>query len=117
MRRDDALLLDMLLACRKLVRFTKGMTASNFITNELVQSAVIRELQVLGDAARLVTEATRNLYTDIPWRVMTGMRNRLVHAYFDIRLEAVWNTIQSDIPSLITSLEATISTPLHAPND
>jgi len=56
MRRDDALLLDMLLACRKLVRFSQGLTSDDFRQSELVQRAVIREFQVLGDAARLVSD-------------------------------------------------------------
>ena len=106
MRRDDALLLDMLLACRKLVRFTQGLTSDAFQQNELVQSAVIREFQVLGDAARLVTDATQQTHPQIPWRTIAGMRNRLVHAYFDIRLDAVWDTIQNDIPPLLTALQS-----------
>jgi len=108
MRRDDALLLDMLLACRKLVRFTQGLTADAFQQNELVQSAVIREFQVLGDAARLVTDATEQNHPQIPWRAIAGMRNRLVHAYFDIRLDAVWDTVQNDIPQLLTTLESVL---------
>ena len=108
MRRDDALLLDMLLACRKLMRFTQGLTVDDFRQSELVQSAVMREFQVLGDAARLITDATKSAQPHIPWWAIAGMRNRLVHVYFDIRLDAVWDTIQSDIPPLITTLEALV---------
>jgi uncharacterized protein with HEPN domain len=106
MRRDDALLLDMLLACQKIARFTHGMNAEAFQSNELVQSAVIREFQVLGDAARLITDVTRAAHPEIPWAVIAGMRNRLVHAYFDVRLDTVWNTIQYNIPPLTAALEA-----------
>lgn len=96
----------MLLACQKLIRFTNGMTAEAFQANDLVQSAVIREFQVLGDAARLVTDATKAMFPQIPWNVIAGMRNRLVHAYFDIRIETVWNTSQQDIPPLAATLAA-----------
>jgi uncharacterized protein with HEPN domain len=106
MRRDDALLLDMLLACRKLLRFTSGLNADSFRVNDLVQSAVLREFQVLGDAARQVSDVTRGAYPEVPWHMIAGMRNRLVHAYFDIRLDTVWNTIQQDIPQLAAALEA-----------
>lgn len=106
MRHDDALLLDMLTACRKLVRFTQGLTADSFQTNELVQSAVLREFQVLGDAARLISDATKDAHRSIPWRLIAGMRNRLVHTYFDVRLDVVWETIQQDIPPLLAALEA-----------
>jgi uncharacterized protein with HEPN domain len=108
MRRDDALLLDMLLACRKLMRFTQPLALDDFRQSDLVQSAVMREFQVLGDAARLVSDATKNAQPHIPWQVITGMRNRLVHVYFDIRLDVVWDTIQGDIPPLLTALEALV---------
>ncbi len=106
MRRDTALILDMLLACRKLARFTKDLNAESFQANDLVQSAVLREFQVLGEAARQLSDATKGDYPQIPWSVIAGMRNRLVHAYFDIRLDTVWNTIQQDIPPLTAALEA-----------
>jgi uncharacterized protein with HEPN domain len=109
MRRDDALLLDMVLACRKLMRFTQGLTLDNSRQSELVQSAVMREFQVIGDAARLITDATKSAQPHILWRVIAGMRNRLAHVYFDIRLDAVWDTIQSDIPPLITALASLVS--------
>ena len=82
MRSDDALLLDMLIAARKIVRFSAGMTLDTFEADEMAQSAIIRELQVLGEAARLVSEESKTAYSAIDWRTMTGMRNRLVHVGF-----------------------------------
>jgi uncharacterized protein with HEPN domain len=105
MRGDDALLLDMLLAARKIQRFVVGVTLAEFRANEMVQSAVIRELQVIGEAARMITDATRSSYTGINWRAITGMRNRLVHGYFSIQLDVVWKTVQTDIAPLISQLE------------
>ncbi len=111
MRRDDALLLDMLLACRKLLRFTQDLTEDQFESDELVQSAVMRELQVLGDASRLVTDATKTQYPAIPWRAIAGMRNRIVHAYFDVRLEVLWDTIQHEVPVLSHDLAQIVPLP------
>lgn len=108
MRSDTALLLDMLLAVRKIVRYTQGLDAQVFEANDLVQSAVVRELQVLGEAARLVSDVTKQQYTAIPWRLIAGMRNRLIHEYFDIRLDVVWETIQRDLPALIAELETIV---------
>lgn len=105
MRRDDALLLDMLIAARKIQRFVSGLTAEAFAADELVQSAVIRELQVIGEAARLITAETRTAASQIDWRAITGMRNRLVHQYFSIRLDVVWETVHQSIPALIAQLE------------
>lgn len=103
MRRDDALLLDMLIAARKIHRFTAGMTREDFVTNEMAQSAVIREFQVIGEAARMVSDETRTTYHTIQWPVIAGLRNRLIHQYFEI--DIVWDTIQNDLPGLIEQLE------------
>ncbi len=108
MRRDDALLLDMLVAARKIVRFLQGLTERDFQANELVQSAVIRELQVIGEAARLISPETRAKHNDIDWHAITGMRHRLVHEYFDIRLDVVWETAVEHIPPLVAALERII---------
>jgi uncharacterized protein with HEPN domain len=104
MRSDDALLLDMLIAARKILRFTADMTLAAFEADEMAQSAVIRELQVIGEAARLVSDEAKAAYSAIDWRTMTGMRNRLVHEYFAIRLDVVWQTATEDIPPLIVRL-------------
>jgi uncharacterized protein with HEPN domain len=111
MRSDDALLLDMLVAARKIQSFVGGMALAELRANEMAQSAVIRELQVIGEAARMVTDTTRIAHTEIDWRTIAGMRNRLVHEYFAIRLEIVWQTIQDEIPPLIAQLER------HVPPD
>ena len=105
MRWDDVLLLDMLIAARKSLRFVENMNFADFSTNELVQSAVLRELQVIGEAASKVSAATKAAYPQIPWRGMVGLRNRLVHEYFQIRVDVVWQTIQEHIEPLITQLE------------
>lgn len=112
MRNDNALLLDMLNAARKAHRFTAHMNRQDFDRNELVQSAVIRELQVIGEAARLISDDTKEKHTDIPWHAIRGMRNRMIHEYFDINFDIVWDTLQQNIPSLIEQLA-----PLIPPED
>ena len=108
MRRDEAYLLDMLIAVRKILAFTQGLDETRFNSSQLVQSAVIREFQVLGDAARLLSDQTRKQYPQTPWGQIAGLRNRLVHEYFDVHLDVVWHTIQNDIPPLVTFLESII---------
>lgn len=105
MRNDEVLLLDMLIAARKIIRFMEGIDQQNFLANELVQSAVIRELQVLGEAARMLSDAAKATHAHIPWHVIAGMRNRLIHEYFGIRLPVVWDTAHHDIPALVVQLE------------
>jgi uncharacterized protein with HEPN domain len=108
MDRDAAYLLDMLIAARKVIEYTSGLTWDNFHQNEMLQDAVMRHLQIIGEAARSITEQKRNAHQELPWRNMIGMRNRLVHHYFGIELTIVWDTIQKDIPLLITGLEPLI---------
>ena len=105
MRSDDALLLDMLLAARKIRQFTSGMSQAGFNDSEMAQSAVIREIQVIGEAARLVSNETKAKHTSILWSVISGMCNRIIHEYFNIDLSIVWDTIRDDIPPLIEQLE------------
>ena len=67
--------------------------------------ALVKEIEIVGEAAARVSEAAREHLPDIPWDELIGMRNRLVHAYFDVNLDIVWQTVQDDLPRLIALLE------------
>jgi uncharacterized protein with HEPN domain len=108
MRSDLALLLDMYSAARKIQRFTHQMTRPDFDQHELVQIAVLYELQIIGEAARMVTQAYKTQHPEIAWNAIQGMRNRLVHEYFDVNLNLVWNTVQENIPLLVDQLQPLI---------
>jgi uncharacterized protein with HEPN domain len=112
MQRDEAYLLDILIAARKALQFLEGMTRQAFAQSELHQNAVIRPLEIIGEAARQVSRKTRDAHPEIPWEQMIGMRNRLIHEYFRVNLATVWETVQSDLPSLIALIE-----PLVPPQD
>jgi len=112
MPRDEAYLLDILLAARKALRFVEDLSWEEFEQSDLHQNAVIRSLEIIGEAARLVSKQTRDAHPEIPWSQMIGMRNRLIHEYFRVDLATVWETIQKDLPALITLLE-----PLVPPQD
>jgi len=79
---------------------------SAFEKDELLQVWFLRHLQIIGEAARRLPEEVRNLAPDIPWHKIIGMRNVLVHGYFAIDLDAVWNAVQQDIPLLKPAVEA-----------
>ena len=66
--------------------------------------AVLRAIEVMGEAANKVSEEVRLANTDIPWKAIVGMRNRLIHAYFDIDTEMVWETLESEIPAVLVRL-------------
>ena len=82
MLRDEAYLLDILIAARKALKFTAGFSRAQFEKNELVQNAVMHPLEVMGEAASRVSEEFREAHGEIPWHKLIGMRNRLIHEYF-----------------------------------
>jgi uncharacterized protein with HEPN domain len=105
MRRDQAYLLDIVIAARQALRFLEGMTWEAFEQSELHQSAVMRPLEIIGEAARRISQQTREAHPEIPWAQMIGLRNRLIHEYFRIDLKTVWETVQNDLPCMIALIE------------
>ena len=89
MQRDEALLLYILIAARRALKYMKGVSRADFEKNEMLQDAVTRPLEIVGEAAGQVSEEYREAHTDIPWHKMTGMRNRLIHEYFRVNFGAV----------------------------
>ena len=86
--------------------------SDQFEQSELHQNAVIRPLEIIGEAAGLISQQTRNEHHEIPWKQMIGMRNRLIHEYSSVNYETVWDTIKNDLPTLIVLIE-----PLVPPED
>lgn len=105
MWRDDAYLLDMLTAARKVLQYTEGISRQQFDSNEILQNAVMRQLEIIGEAARCISAEAKKEHQQIPWQGMIGLRNRLIHEYFRIRIDRVWETIECDIPELVEMLE------------
>ena len=104
-REDSALLLDMLLAARDALSFTKGRSFDDFVEDRQMQLSVLKSVEIVGEAAARMSEDTRQANPDIPWRRIVGMRKRLVHAYFDIDYPLVWDTVRHELPDLIARLE------------
>ena len=87
------------------VTSTSGWTRADLDLGELPTLGLIRLLEVIGEAANLVSPETRARHPEVPWRKMAGLRNRLIHGYFSVNLDIVWDTIRSDLPPLIRLLE------------
>lgn len=102
--QDQALLLDMLLAARDALSFVAGLDEAEFMASRLHQNAVIRSMEVIGEAAGKVSAATREANLDIPWSQITGMRHRLIHGYPDVQLERVWLVTKERLDPLIAAL-------------
>jgi uncharacterized protein with HEPN domain len=108
MQRDEAYLLDILLAARRASEFVAGLTWEGFVASDLHQHAVARTLEIIGEAAGRVSQDTRDAHPEIPWPQMIGMRHRLIHEYFRVDVSTVWDTVQNDLPPLIALLESLV---------
>jgi len=101
MKKDDTVYLRHIIdAFLQIERYTNGVTYEEFLSNSLLQDAVIRQLEVMGEAARNLSADLQNEYPAIPWRQMISLRNRMIHAYFNVNLQIIWEIIQGDIPNL-----------------
>jgi len=105
MRRDDAYLPDILLAARKALKFVEGIDRNEFEDNELVQNSVMRPLEIIGEASAKISKGFRKTHSEIPWREMVGLRNRLIHEYLRIDFGAVLDTIHKDLPKPMKIIE------------
>lgn len=104
-RSAVVLLEDMLEAIGDIQEFTQGMTFEDFCQNNMCISAVVRKLEIVGEVARLIPEETQLKGTDIPWRKIRGMRNRIIHEYFDVSLSIVWQVVTKDLVPLKAQVE------------
>jgi uncharacterized protein with HEPN domain len=80
--------------------FTKGVSKEDFLKNKEKQSAIIRQIEIIGEAVKNISESFKSNYSNILWKDIAGMRDKLMHHYFGIDLEIVWKTIKEDIPLL-----------------
>jgi uncharacterized protein with HEPN domain len=107
MSRDESLYLDDIKeSCEKVLRFTKGMTYKEFVLDELHFDAVLRNLEIIGEAVKNISEQTRQKYPDVKWRKIAGFRNIVAHEYFGVNEETVWDIIENEIPNLLESAKA-----------
>ena len=105
MKRDLRLYLeDILESCRFIQEFVHSMDFEAFVSDEKTTSAVIRKFEVMGEAAKNIPEQIWVEYPNVPWQKMASMRDRLIHAYFGVDYQLVWDTIQQFIPSLIETI-------------
>jgi len=106
MWRDDAYLLDIVVAAKWALRFVKGMTWKEFDASPLHQDAVVDRLVIISNAAKKVSREMKEAHPEIPWReIVEVSNNRLIFDYFRVDIEAVWRTIQDDLPGIVQALE------------
>ena len=101
MKRDSRVYIDDILeALQKIETYTAGLDFSAFAQDSKTIDATVRNFEIIGEAARKIPEETRNMYKQVPWKTMSGMRDKLIHEYFGVNIDVLWATIQEDLPPL-----------------
>jgi uncharacterized protein with HEPN domain len=95
----------MLDAAKEALSFAQNKTRGDLDLERMLVLSIVKSIEIIGEAASKVTQETRETVTELPWANIIAMRNRLIHVYFDIDLDRVWDTITDDLPPVIAALE------------
>lgn len=99
--KDDAVFLKHVLdSINQIEEYVDGMGFEGFVSSRLVQDGVVRQLEVIGEATKNLSPELREKYPKSPWEDIAGMRDKLIHHYFGVDLEVVWDTVEKDLPAL-----------------
>ena len=107
MSTDDTVYLKHILeAIEKIERYTIAVKLNEFLADTLIQDGTVRQIEIIGEAAKKILDKIKNKNSEIPWKKIVGMRDKLIHGYFGVDLDAVWKTIKEDIPTLKINVNA-----------
>jgi len=110
MTRDPQLYLeDILESSKRIQQYIANMTYEEFSSNNMAVDAVIRNFEIIGEAAARISDDIKSVYPQVPWYEMKGMRNIVAHEYFSVDLKIVWKTAQQSIPVLMTMIKKVIN--------
>lgn len=99
-RKDYKLyLLDIISSCQKILRYTKNKDYDTFAASPMMIDAVVRNLEIIGEAIGNIPSGIKEDIKEVPWKDIVGLRNKVIHAYFDVNLSIIWETIKKDIPN------------------
>ena len=100
MKDDDVFLKHVLDSINQIEEYVDDMGFEDFVSNKLVQDGVVRQLEIIGEATKHLSPELREKYPKTPWEDIAGMRDKLIHHYFGVDLEVVWDTVEKDLPAL-----------------
>lgn len=112
-REQRDYLQDIVDATRKARAFVQGMSYEQFALDDKTNYAVVRAIEIVGEASKQVSDDLRARYPTIPWREMTGIRDKLIHAYFGVDQQVVWETVQRDLPLVEAAIAAVLDDLSH----
>jgi len=99
----------MLEAINRVTKYIRGMDHDGFVADERTVDAVVRNLEVLGEAATRLSETDKGLQSDLPWEKMRSLRNKVAHEYFGVNASIIWQTATGDLPPLVAPLRNLLS--------
>ncbi len=108
MRDDPARLLDIVLACREAGEFAAGVSHQEYLADRKLQRALCMTLQIIGEAARALSDEGKAAHPEIPWRQLVSLRNRIAHEYFRLDAEIIWQIVQRELPQVLELIEPLI---------
>ena len=111
MQRDREFFLDIFEAAKLATSYVGEKSKEDFLKDPQCQDAVIRRLEIIGEASRRISEKTQADFPDLPWSAMIGMRNVMIHEYDNVDVGIVWKTVKSNLPKLITSFKTILEAP------
>ncbi len=108
MRRDETYLLHILISSRRIVRSTSGVTYTQFLDDGEKQDSIVHRISNIGEIAKRISAEFKTAHPEVPWKKMAGMRDLMIHDYYRIDMELVWDTAVNNIPELICLLDPLI---------
>ena len=105
-RAESDFLRDIREAVRRIKMYTEAMTYDHFLVDIKTQDAVIRNLEIIGEATKSLSTELRGKHSDVPWKGMAAIRDRLIHHYFGVNLDIVWDVVTVELPVLEAQIEA-----------
>ncbi len=109
MSRDEAALVDIARAARLVLEFKQDMNKEAFLGDLKTQSAVLHQLMLMGEAVKRMSQDFRARHLEVPWTLIAGMRDKLIHGYDIVDLDEVWKTADTDVPELLSAIESLLS--------
>lgn len=114
MKRDVFVYLEDVLDCiNDIESFVKNKTKGHFLKNVMMQDAIVRKIEIIGEATKNIPASFKEKHRSIPWKKIAGMRDVLVHAYFEVRLDLVWEAVKEDIPKLKKQIQKILDESLN----
>lgn len=98
--RDKSRLEHILQAIERVMRYAEGKSFEDFLANDMMYYAVVKNIEILGEASHMLTQEFRNTHPDTPWRLVNGIRNYIVHEYFQVDTQVIWDVVTNDLPVL-----------------